>query len=121
MMVFVMSISLAACGGESSSTFSQNTEPQYTAEQQALAQEFSDMVDAYNEIVDKVNASPELLSHEELVDVMNKISEEITAADQYFADPEILTPEVMNGLKTVIDAAYDFIADVEELLKQIEG
>ncbi|HHW68259.1 MAG: hypothetical protein PWP07_1056 [Epulopiscium sp.] len=137
----MMTLNLVACGGEKASTSStssqgsaqenkqeaaqdttqESTEVEYTEEQQALAQEFSAMIDAYNEVVDKVNTSPELLEIEELVTVMNEISEGITEIDGYFADPKNLTPEVMDNIKTVIDRAYEFINSAEKLINEVES
>jgi hypothetical protein len=121
MVAFVMALSLAACGGESSSTSSQVEEVEFTAEQQALAQEFMDMTEMFNKIVDRVNASPELLSDEELITTMNELANEITAADEYFTNPETLTPEIMGGLKVAIEASRTFISKAEAALDEIEA
>lgn len=131
MMAFVIMLSLAACGGgeptptPSSSAPSQSSsqakETGFTAEQQALAQEFFDMTEAFNKTVDRVNASPELLSDEELVTTMNELANGITAADESFANPETLTPEVMGGLKTAIEATHKFITEAEAALDEIDS
>ena len=116
-MALVMTLSLAACGGSkptpasSSSTPAQVKEVEFTAEQQALAQEFMDAAATFDKIADRVNVSDELRSDEELVTTMNEIADEIIAADEYFSNPETLTPEIMEGLKVAIAAIHEF-ADV---------
>lgn len=114
MMTFILALSLVACGGGAEQT------SEFTPEQQALAKEFSDMVDRFNDVVDKVNASPTLLEEQELVDQMNELSAEISAADEKFASPKTLTPEVMTWLKTAIEATHTFIKEAEALLDEIE-
>ena len=121
MVAFVMVLSLAACGAESPSTPSQVKGAEFTAEQQALAQEFTDMTETFNKTVDRVNASPELLSDEELITTMNELANEISAADEYFANPETLTPEIMGGLKVAIEVTRAFITEAEAALDEIEG
>ena len=126
MMALVMTLSFAACGGSkvdpeaSSSTSAQVMEAEFTAEQQALAQEFISMAEEFDAIADKVNASPELLDEEELVNAMNELADEIIKADEYFANPETLTPEVMGGLKVAIEVGRTFIAEAGAALDEIE-
>ncbi len=128
MMALIMTLGLAACRGSEAAPVETSPTPaqvekaeEFTEEQKALAQEFSDMVDAFNAIVDRINASPELLSDEELVTTMNDLSGEITAADDNFTSPETLTAEVMEGLKTAIKAAYEFIDIAGTALDEIDS
>lgn len=130
MMTLIFSLSLMGCGGDknpapSSSTPSQsstqNKEGEFTPEQQALAQEFVDMTIAYDKVVDRVNATPEALADEELINAMNELADELIKADDYFASPETLTPEVMEGLKEGIEATYKFITEAETALDEIES
>lgn len=131
MMALVMTLSLAACGGQGTpasapsstpaqSPSSQIKEAEFTAEQQALAQEFMNMAEAFDKTVDRVNATPEALADEELIKTMNELADEIIAADDYFAKPETLTPEVMEGLKTAIEATHNFITAAEAALDEID-
>lgn len=121
MMALIMALSLAACGeSEPTPASSSSTPSQFTAEQQALAQEFTDMAEAFNKTVDRVNATPEVLEDQELIKTMNELAEGIIKADDYFANPETLTPEIMEGLKTAIEATHKFITSAEEALNEIE-
>lgn len=95
-MALGIMMSLTACGESKaapaavSSTPSQVQEVEFTAEQQALAEDFISMAKEFDAIADKVNASPELLKNEELVTAMNELADEIIKADDYFASPETL-------------------------------
>lgn len=130
-MVLILSLSLVGCGGGQNSSpapstpsqpsVQQEEEKEYTPEQQALAQEFVDMIDAYNAVVDRVNATPELLEDEELIEVMNELAGELTKIDEFFTDPEILTPEVMEAIKVTIEATYEFVTEAEAALDEIES
>ncbi len=110
-MVLAMMLSLAACGGSEKAEFS--------AEQQALAKDFMSMAEEFDAIADKVNASPELLENEELVTAMNDLSNEIIKADEYFASPETLTPEIMGALTVATDVGRTFIAEASDALEEI--
>lgn len=136
MMAIAMTLNLAACGGskpastepastepastESSSAAAQVEEAVFTAEQQALAQDFISMAEEFDAVADKVNANPDLLSNEELVNAMNELADEIIKADEYFANPETLTPEVMGGLTVAIEVGRAFIAEASAALDEIE-
>lgn len=126
MLALTMMLNLSACGGsekapaETSSSPAQVEEAEFTAEQQALAQEFINMAEEFDAVADKVNASPELLSNEELVNAMNELADEIIKVDEYFADPETLTPEVMGGLTVAIEAGRTFIAEASAALDEID-
>lgn len=125
-MAFVMTMSLAACGGDkvdptaAPSTPVQAVEAEFTAEQQALAQEFISMVEEFDAVADKVNASPELLSDEELVNAMNELADAIIEADESFTSPETLTPEVMGALTVAIEVGRTFIAEANSALDEID-
>ncbi|MDF3003789.1 MAG: hypothetical protein K0S22_261 [Oscillospiraceae bacterium] len=127
MMALVMALSLAACGGSeptpasSSSTPSQVEDVEFTAEQQALAQEFLDAAATFDIIADRVNVSDELRSDEELITTMNEIADEIIAADEYFSSPETLTPEIMDGLKVAIAAIHEFANVAGSALDEIDS
>jgi membrane-bound lytic murein transglycosylase B len=124
-MALAMTLSLAACGGSdaapttSPSTSVQVENTEFTAEQQALAQDFMSMAEEFDAIADKVNASPELLENEELVTAMNDLSSEIIKADEYFASPETLTPEVMGALTVAIEVGRSFIAEAGAALNEV--
>lgn len=124
-MALAMTLSLAACGGSDSapatspSTSAQDENTEFTAEQQALAQDFISMAEEFDAIADKVNASPELLENEELVTAMNDLSSEIIKADEYFASPETLTPEVMGALTVAIEVGRSFIAEAGAALDEV--
>lgn len=130
LMMLILSLSVAGCNSDtnsgsaapaSSETLSQNEEGEFTPEQRALAQEFADMIEAYNEVVDRVNQTPEALADEELVATMNELSEELTKADEAFASSEILTDEVMEQMKEAIDATNKFITEANAALDEIEN
>ncbi|MHC1694823.1 MAG: hypothetical protein AB9835_06065 [Eubacteriales bacterium] len=123
-IALAMTLSLGACGGNdsapetSTSTPSQTVNNEFTAEQQALAQDFMSMAEEFDAIADKVNASPELLANEELVTAMNDLSSDIIKADEYFASPEALTPEIMGALTVAIDVGRTFIAEASAALEE---
>ena len=122
-----MTLSLAACGGDkvdpsvAPSIPVQAVEVEFTAEQQALAQEFLSMAEEFDVVADKVNASPELLSNEELVNAMNELADAIIEADEYFGNPETLTPEIMGGLTVAIEVGRTFIAEASAALDEIDN
>jgi len=124
-MALAITLSLAACGGNnaapaaSHSTPAQVEKTEFTAEQQALAQDFMSMAEEFDAIADKVNASPELLENEELVTAMNDLSSEIIKADEYFASPETLTPEIMGALTVAIEVGRSFIAEAGAALDEV--
>ena len=123
-MALAMTLSLAACGGKAApaaapSTPVQVEEVEFTAEQQALAQDFMSMAEEFDAIADRVNASPELLENEELVTAMNDLSSEIIKADEYFASPETLTPEIMGALTVAIEVGRSFIAEAGAALDEV--
>ena len=124
-MALAMTLSLAACGGSDSAPATSPSTPvqvektEFTAEQQALAQDFMSMAEEFDAIADKVNASPELLENEELVTAMNDLSSEIIKADEYFASPETLTPEIMGALTVAIEVGRSFIAEAGAALEEI--
>ena len=124
-MALAMTLSLAACGGSDSAPATSPSTPvqvektEFTAEQQALAQDFMSMAEEFDAIADRVNASPELLENEELVTAMNDLSNEIIKADEHFASPETLTPEIMGALTVAIEVGRSFIAEANTALEEI--
>ncbi|MGI5906765.1 MAG: hypothetical protein ACOX85_11025 [Candidatus Pararuminococcus gallinarum] len=136
MMSVTIAMSLAACGGDKATPASSETqqveeaeateeaieegESEFTPEQQALAQDFLSMAEEFDAVVDKINANPELLSDEELVTAMNELADEIIKADDYFADPETLTPEVMGALTVAIEVGRAFIAEASAALDELD-
>ena len=133
LMAAVMSLALAACGGEKETAEEALVEEmpieeaaveeeaeeaavevsgEYTEEQLAFVQEYVDMCDAYNATVDLVNATPELVEQEELIDVINQLTAAIDEADEICADPSLLTPEVMESLRAAFAETYKFIDEV---------
>lgn len=131
LMTTVLSLSLAACGGSKDTAKTQSKEAgeenqnleesNFTEEQAQLAQEYLDMCEAYDEAVDLVNATPELLEVQELVDAMNELTTAIDEADECFADPELLTDEVMEGLRASFAETYKFIDEVTALAGNAEN
>ena len=125
-MALAMTLSLAACGGSdaapttSPSTSAQVENTEFTAEQQALAQDFMSMAEEFDAVADKVNASPELLSDVELVNAMNELADAIIEADESFTSPETLTPEVMGALTVAIEVGRTFIAEASSALDEID-
>lgn len=126
MMALAMTLSLAACGGSDSAPATSPSAPaqvektEFTAEQQALAQDFLSMAEEFDAIADKVNASPELLENEELITAMNELADEIIKADEYFASPETLTPEIMGALTVAIEVGRSFIAEADAAFDEID-
>ncbi|WP_312071334.1 hypothetical protein [Anaerotignum propionicum] len=123
-MALAMTLSLAACGGSNAAPVAvpstpEQVEVEFTEEQQALAEDFMSMAEEYDAIADKVNASPELLENEELVTAMNDLADEIIKADECFASPETLTPEVMGALTVAIEVGRTFIAEANAALEEI--
>lgn len=129
LMAAVMSMALAACGGKEeapaeapakSETVEEEPEEEaeevveeesaYTDEQVALEEEFYEMIDAYNAAIDVLEANPEL--KEGVVDTVNELTAAIEEAKEWFADPELLTAEVMDGLKNAMAETYKFIDEV---------
>lgn len=140
LMVAAMSMSFIACGGSEDEGAANNnvavengqnaateqveeaTEgPQFSDEQIALAEEYLQLTEDYDAIVDKVNASEELLANQELVDVMNELTDALVGADECFGDPTLLTDEVMAELRKAFDETYVFIDGVNELLGATEA
>ena len=133
LMATAMSMTLIACGSEESAvaedtaietenieTADETTAAEYTDEQLALAEEYVEMCEAYNAAVDLINATPELASQQELIDAVNELTAVIEEADAICADPSLLTPEVMEGLRVSFDNTYAFIDSVNAAVEGIE-
>ncbi|WP_352400824.1 hypothetical protein [Anaerotignum sp.] len=127
-MALIMTLSFAACGGRDSAPSATPSTPsspehveetEFTAEQQALAKDFLSMAEEFDVVADKVNASPELIQNEELVAALNELSDEIIKADEYFASPDGLTPEIMGALTVAIEVGRTFIAEASAALEEI--
>lgn len=124
-LAFAMTLGLAACGGNAAvpeaapSATSQVEKTEFTAEQQALAGDFMSMAEEFDVVADKVNASPELLENDELITAMNELADEIIKADDYFASPETLTPEIMGALTVAIEVGRTFIAEASAALDEV--
>lgn len=129
-LALIMILSLTACGGGKAAPTSANPEPsaapkqaeelEFTPQQQALAANFLNMAKEFDAIVDRVNAIPELLENEEFVASMNELADEIIKADDYFANPETLTPEVIGALSVAIELGNSFIAEANTALDEAE-
>ena len=130
----LLTLSLAACGDEapkaaqtpapdqsSATTAPRQEADEFTPEQLVLAQEFSEAVDAYNQVVDRLNTYPELLSQEGFVTSLNDLSNAITELDRLFESPEYLTGEAMDALDAAIDVIYSFITEAEAALDELDA
>lgn len=129
MMALIMTASLAACGGSDApaptssnpaSTAAPSSDKNFTPEQQALADEFIKMAEEFDKVADKVNANPTVLADTELVNTMNELADEIVKADEYFASPETLTADIMEGLKNAISLTNKFIDEANKALANLE-
>ncbi|MCQ4936396.1 hypothetical protein [Anaerotignum propionicum] len=49
---------------------------------------------------------------------MNELADEIIKADEYFASPETLTPEIMGALTVAIEVGRSFIAEAGAALEE---
>ena len=129
----ILCLSLTACGGdkkeavESAKTQEETAETpeestkEFSAAQQAAAQRFTDMTTRYDEVVEKVNADPNLADMQEIVAVMNELSDAIIETDDMFADPENLTTEDIESLDLAINQTYAFLDEVEAMLANYSG
>jgi hypothetical protein len=57
--------------------------------------------------------------NEKVTTAMNDLSSEIIKADEYFASPETLTPEVMGALTVAIEVGRSFIAEAGAALDEV--
>ncbi len=80
-----------------------------------------DLAEAFDKVSDRVNATPELLEDQELVQSMNELADEIITLDDFFTSPETLTPEVMAELKGAFEAVYTFIDTAETAFNEIDN
>lgn len=128
-LALTLALGLTACGGEEApaesaattetpveETTEETEEAEYTEEQLALAQEYSDMIDSYNAVVDLANGSEEFLANQEMVDLMNTITGQITEIDEMFADPSSLDATTMENIRAFIKSGNDFISSVEQFV-----
>ena len=108
LLAAAMSMALIACGGSEEVTGNESSVEatqeedlgDFTEEQLAFVDEFNTMVDDYNAAIDKFNATPELAENQELVDVMNTLTEAINEVSEICEDPSLLTEENMELLRT---------------------
>lgn len=136
LLLVSLTLSLTACGGgEDTSaadeavvatdvtdvTDDAGSTAEYTEEQAQFAQEYIDMCAAYDEAVNLVNATPELLEDQELVTVMNDLTASIDSVDELFEDPANLTPEAMDELRTAFADVYSFIDEVNNLVGAVSS
>ncbi|MEG2173938.1 MAG: hypothetical protein RR135_00445 [Oscillospiraceae bacterium] len=91
--------------------------PEYTDAQMAVAEKFATMSDRFQTLADTINADPNLLAVEELVDTMNTMIDAVNADDELFANPANLTPEVLKNLEEDIVAGNTFLNEIEAMVK----
>ena len=104
LMATAMSMSLIACGGgeeeaatkevateeavEEEAAVEEVADVEYTEEQQAFVDEYLQLCDDYDAAIVVLEGIPELSENQELVDVMNTLSEAIIDVADICADPE---------------------------------
>ena len=123
LLATAMSMSLIACGGgeetapEVSATEDTAEEPvgDYTEEQLACLEEFQQMLDDYNAVIDLANQVPQITEDEELVNVMNELTAEIDSTTELLEDPANMTEEFMASLSTAMEQTYTTINRLNSL------
>ena len=130
LMATAMSMSLIACGGgeEEAVTKDAATEEtvedaeveeevvedseaeevagDYTEDQLAYIEEYEQMLDDYNTVIDAANEVPELLENQELVDVMNQLAAGIEETTALMEDPANMTDEFLAKLDVAMEQTY---------------
>ncbi|MEG2928912.1 MAG: hypothetical protein RR846_05110 [Oscillospiraceae bacterium] len=137
-LALVMALSLVACGGSdpapapaapAPATAAPKAEekkpdlanPEYSAEQLAVAEKFAAMSDRMSGLVDKVNGDENLSSITELIDTMNVVIDAMNEDDALFADPANLTPEVLKNLEEDIVIGNKYVDELEAMIKNYSG
>ena len=133
LMATAMSMSLIACGGgeEEAVTKEVATEEaeveevaeeeatevvgDYTEEQVAFLEEYQQMLDDYNAVIEYANEVPELLADEELVEVMNSLATEIDSTTALLEDPANLTDDFIAGMQTAMEQTYVTLSRIQNL------
>lgn len=132
LMAAAMSMSLIACGGkEEAATKEVATEEaveeadveeteeaadvEYTEEQQAFVDEYLQLCDDYDAAIVVLEGIPELSQDQEFVDTMNGIADAIIETADICADPELLTAENMELLRT------ESFAEIYNLIDEINA
>ena len=127
LMAATMSMTLMACGGSEEAateevaveeTTEETTEEvtgDYTEEQQAFVDEYLQLCDDYDAAIVVLESVPELAENQELADVMNTLTDAIAEVADICADPELLTEENMELLRTTS------FAETYKLIDQINA
>ena len=77
------------------------------------------MAEDFDALADKVNALPEELRSQELVNNMNELGTNILELSEVFSDPASLTPEAMGALKVTVEATRALLAEAHANLDEI--
>ena len=133
LMAVTMSMALIACGGgeeeattkevateeavveDATEETEEVTDVEYTEEQQAFVDEYLQLCDDYDAAIVVLEGIPELSENQEFVDVMNTLAEAIIDVADICADPELLTEENMELLRTTS------FAETYKLIDQINA
>lgn len=133
LMTVTMSMALIACGGgeeeattkevateeavveDATEETEEVTDVEYTEEQQAFVDEYLQLCDDYDAAIVVLEGIPELSENQEFVDVMNTLAEAIIDVADICADPELLTEENMELLRTTS------FAETYKLIDQINA
>ena len=130
LMAVTMSMALIACGGgeeeaattevaveetEEEAASEEVADVEYTEEQAAFVEEYLQMCDDYDAAITVLESVPELAENQELADVMNTLVDAIAEVADICADPELLTEENMELLRTTA------FAETYKLIDQINA
>lgn len=127
LMAATMSMTLMACDGseeaateevaveEKTEETTEEVTGDYTEEQQAFVDEYLQLCDDYDAAIVVLESVPELAENQELADVMNTLTDAIAEVADICADPELLTEENMELLRTTS------FAETYKLIDQINA
>ena len=128
LMATTMSMALVACGGSEEAATeevaveetveeeaTEEVTGDYTEEQQAFVDEYLQLCDDYDAAIAVLESTPELAENQELADVMNTLTDAIAEVADICADPELLTEENMELLRTTS------FAETYKLIDQINA
>ena len=131
LMAATISMALIACGGgeeeattkevateeavEEEAAVEEVADVEYTEEQQAFVDEYLQLCDDYDAAIEVLEGIPELSEDQEFVDTMNTLADAIIDVADICADPELLTEENMEELRT---SAF---AETYKLIDQINA